>query len=61
MKVSDILIKIEHLRNLRQDVFQIANIGKNKSLDTDCVNTLEDAVDAIDAYIDELMRKEVKL
>lgn len=61
MKVSEMLNKIEYLRCLRKDVDELAMVGKGKSLDTDSVNTLKDAADAIDAYIDELMRKDVKM
>lgn len=61
MKVSEMLNKIEYLRGLRTDVANLALTAKSKSLDTDHVNTLEDAADAIDAYIDELLRKDVKI
>lgn len=59
MKVSEMLVKIEFLRGLKQDIEEIRN--RIKSLTTDDVNTLDDAVDAIDNYIDELLRKNVTM
>lgn len=61
MKVSEMLNRIEYLRGLRTDVANLALNAKGESLDTDHVNTLEDAADAIDAYIDELLRKNVTM
>lgn len=59
MKVSEMLVKIEFLRGLKQDIEEIRN--RIKSLTTNDVNTLDDAVDAIDNYIDELLRKNVTM
>lgn len=59
MKVSEMLVKIEYLRGLKKDIEEIRN--RIKSLSTDDVNTLDDAVDAIDNYIDELLRKNVTM
>lgn len=59
MKVSEMLVKIEYLRGLKKDIEEIRN--RIKSLATNDVNTLDDAVDAIDNYIDELLRKNVAM
>lgn len=59
MKVSEMLVKIEYLRGLKKDIEEIRN--RIKSLSTNDVNTLDDAVDAIDNYIDELLHKNVAM
>lgn len=61
MKVSEMLTKIQYLRGLKEDLDQIASANDVKSLDVNYVTAMEDAIDVIDEYLNELMHKEVKM
>lgn len=61
MKVSEMLTKIQYLRGLKEDLDQIASANDVKSLDINYVTAMEDAIDVIDEYLNELMHKEVKM
>lgn len=60
MKVSDLLNKIKYLEALKTSVLAI-NDDRHDALDTEDRITLEDAAEAIDGYIDELLCKDVKI
>ena len=60
MKVSDMLNKIKYLEALKTSVLAI-NDDRRDGLDTEERLTLEDAAEAIDGYIDELMHKDVRI
>lgn len=61
MKVSEMLVKIEYLRGLKEDLDRIASAKDVKSLDVNYVTAMEDAIDVIDEYINELLRKNVTM
>lgn len=60
MKVSDMLNKIKYLEALKTSVLAI-NDDRHDGLNTEERLTLEDAAEAIDGYVDELMHKDVKI
>lgn len=60
MKVSDLLNKIKYLEALKTSVRAI-NDDHHDALDTEDRITLDDAAEAIDGYIDELLYKDVKI
>lgn len=61
MKVSEMLTKIQYLRGLKEDLDKIASANDVNSLDVNYVTTMEDAIDVINEYLNELMHKEVKM
>lgn len=59
MNVSAMIDRLDYLKEVRKGLKTISSC--NKLDDTDDMNTLEDAADIIESYIDELMRKEVRM
>ena len=60
MKVLDITNKIKNLEALKTSVLEMYT-DNNDILGDAYRKTVEDAAEAIDGYIDELMHKEVKM
>lgn len=59
MNVTAMINRLDYLKEVQKGLKMINSC--NKLDDTDDMNTLEDAADIIEDYIDELMRKEVKM
>lgn len=56
MTVNDILEKIEELRTIQADLRNFSDYKVNEFV----LHTAESACDAIEEYIEELMKKKVK-
>lgn len=59
MNVTAMINRLDYLKEVQKGLKMINSC--NKLDDTDDMNTLADAADIIEDYIDELMRKEVKM
>ena len=58
MKVIDIVQKLEKLQNIRDNLKKLAKEEDVREYDSDL---MESAADAIDDFIQELYRKEIKV